>query len=212
MYHLKRHLAERQLGHLVNCYKGSFQRLDERRVILGNYDLIYCDVSHDLDEIQTNLPHIGRLLDQQHSSLVCNHIVTEELKDWIVKSLTADRYEWTDHILVGHIRNILPLDVGPSPLKMWGPSPLDVGPSPLDVGLEHLFQPTAVDVIDLVMLVELRVDLAFFMFHLDHPFLDGALHIQSMDLHWLGLSDSIHGRSLACSSKAGFHHESNRMT
>jgi hypothetical protein len=104
MHHLKKNLIDRELDHLVNCHKGCFKRLDERKVILGNYDLIYCDVSHDRNEINANLPHIKKLLDQTQSTLICNHIINDELKDLILNYIDFDEYELNDHIFVGKIK------------------------------------------------------------------------------------------------------------
>jgi len=103
MHHLKKNLTDRGLANFVNCHKGCFKRLDERKKILGNYDMIYCDVSHDANEINANIPRIKNLLDKNHSVLICNHIVNDELKDLLLKHIEFTEYELIDHVFVGKI-------------------------------------------------------------------------------------------------------------
>ena len=103
MHHLKKNLADRGLATFVNCHKGCFKRLDERKKILGSYDMIYCDVSHDANEINANLPRIKNLLDKNRSVLICNHVINDDLKELILKHIAFDEYELNDHIFVGKI-------------------------------------------------------------------------------------------------------------
>ncbi len=103
MYHLKKNLNERGLVNQVNCHKGCFKLLDDSKKILGNYDMIYCDVSHDENEINANISRIKKLLDKNHSTLICNHIINENLKEIILKNISFDEYELIDNIFVGII-------------------------------------------------------------------------------------------------------------
>ena len=57
--HLRKHLEERGLSKYVNILKGNFQT--NKIVQSKKYDLIFCDVSHDVEEIMLNCNEILKL-------------------------------------------------------------------------------------------------------------------------------------------------------
>jgi predicted O-methyltransferase YrrM len=64
---LRENLANRNLLHLVEILKGDFLTLEFGR----KFELIFCDASHDADEVRRNLPKVTSLLEQD-GILVCD--------------------------------------------------------------------------------------------------------------------------------------------
>jgi predicted O-methyltransferase YrrM len=61
----------------INCYQGSLSDLVQAGLLRKKYDVIYCDVTHDLAEINYNIPLIIKLM-ATDAILICNNIIEPE--------------------------------------------------------------------------------------------------------------------------------------
>ena len=68
-------LRNRKLDEFVTVHKGNF-----RDIAFGKkFNLIFCDATHDLKEIEINIPKIKKMLSDE-GVLVCDDIKTEEME------------------------------------------------------------------------------------------------------------------------------------
>jgi hypothetical protein len=89
---LREHLADRGLGNLVTVFVGDVLEFKAGT----KYRFIYCDASHDLAEVQRNIPTLGALMDRENCIFVCDDIKTPEMCAAVLDLLRAD-----DHRLYG---------------------------------------------------------------------------------------------------------------
>jgi hypothetical protein len=101
---LCKHLEELNLSKYVKCHKGCFIDLKHKNKLLKSYNLIYCSVSHDVVEINYNIPSIGRLLDQHNSVLIADDINSKEQIDAIVKHIDFTEHKMVNNLFIGIIK------------------------------------------------------------------------------------------------------------
>ncbi len=77
---LKENLINRRLDKYVVVHEGNFRDVSFEK----KFNLIFCDATHDLEEIETNIPFIKKILNNP-GVLVCDDIKTGEMESRLRK-------------------------------------------------------------------------------------------------------------------------------
>lgn len=88
---LKDNLKDRRLDNFVVVHAGNFRDISFDK----EFNFIFCDATHDLKEIESNIPQIKKLLSKR-GVLVCDDIKTEEMESALrsyfnFQSVTIDK-------------------------------------------------------------------------------------------------------------------------
>jgi len=81
---LERNLEERGFRDLVHVHRGDFHDHD----LGGEFSLIFCDATHNINEIETNVPALLSKLDPDNGILACDDIRPE------FESHLMKRFDW----------------------------------------------------------------------------------------------------------------------
>jgi predicted O-methyltransferase YrrM len=100
---LQQNLSSRGLSDLVTCRTGCFVDLKlDSQLSSPTYDLIHCDVAHDIAEINHNFPQIRDLLAPTGSVLICGNIATQDQINAILTHIPMKSYQRFGQTFVGY--------------------------------------------------------------------------------------------------------------
>jgi len=101
---LIKHLTDRGLASYANCLTGCFVDLSLEGNLLPAYDLVHCDVAHDVDEIRYNFPYMKTLLDKK-AIIICDNVSTQGQINAILDLIPFTKHELIGTTFVGHYEN-----------------------------------------------------------------------------------------------------------
>jgi hypothetical protein len=100
--HLRKHLEERGLDKYVNVLKGDFKT--NEIIQSKKYDLIYCDVSHDVEEIMFNCREISKLSNDD-AVLIFDDINNNDQVEALHRVFTFKYFKRIDSTGIGVVNN-----------------------------------------------------------------------------------------------------------
>ena len=92
---LKENLAERGLSNYVDCLKGYFEHYDFGST---QFSMVFCDITHDLAEVEKNIPKIKTLLLSDYI-LVCDDIRYEDMYHRLIEIISPELALYEGHML-----------------------------------------------------------------------------------------------------------------
>ncbi len=90
---LKKNLVDRGLSSIVtSIFLGDLENLESK----GQYNFVFCDAVHDLNEIEKNIPIIKSLIDEKNFVLACDDVISHEVAIKI-SSMIDSKYYFISH-------------------------------------------------------------------------------------------------------------------